>query len=306
MAEDSQGTDASEAASMVVGPLATAVVDDDSSASDTSTSDSGTKDGDDASKDSESDFDFEAFRSDLATLGNEAVRQTDLESLKRQAGHIPGIQSTLAEMKTQLEKPVSDPNVALISERLDTVIGYLANSGLLGDDATQRFAAKTPTQTNEELVGNVVDGLAERFPEVFSPKTDDASTPPSAEVAASNAQWEESTRVITDYVKNLGLDPLEDVGNDVLNAARLEANNDPVKTVEIVLGRVDEIAAAKKKASSKVQMTERADAAAGGEPETRSGTLGQYDLSTRIGVIKARKDGIIDSNQFFEHWSAIT
>lgn len=306
MAEDSQGTEDSAAAAMVVGPLATATAGDDSGAADASNSDSGTTDGGDAEKGSESDFDFEAFRSDLAQLGTDAVRQTDLESLKRQTGHIPGIQSTLAEMKTQLETPTTDPNVALMSERLDTVVSFLAESGLLGDNASERFAPKTAAPSQEELVGSVVDGLAERFPDVFSPKTDDEPVPPSAEVAASTAQWQESTRVISEYVTQLGLDPLEDVGNDVLDAARKEANNDPVKTVEIVLGRVDEIAAAKKKATADAQMKERADAAAGGEPESRSGTLGQYDLSTRSGVIAARKDGIIDSDQFFEHWSAIT
>lgn len=304
MADDSQGTGDSAPEATGIGVIAAASVGDDSPPSDTSTT--GTEDkGGDAEKSSESDFDLESFRSDLTTLGNEAVRQTDLESLKRQAGHIPGIQSTLAELKTQIEKPASDPNVALMAERLDTVISYLANSGLLGDDATTRFAAKTPQQTSEEMVGSVVDGLAERFPEVFSPKTDDAPPPPSAAAASADAQWRESTRVIEDYVKNLGLDPLEDVGNDVLTAARVEANDDPVKTVEIVLGRVDEIAAAKKKASSDARMAERTDAAAGGEPETRSGTLGQYDLKTRSGVIKARKDGIIDSDQFYTYWSAI-
>lgn len=241
-----------------------------------------------------STFDADALARRVEEVSSNSATKAEIESLRRQAGHVPALQSELATVKAELEQRKAD------AERLDA-LELMLMSSLPVDEAV-----KLETARSERVAGNALDqrfdAVMNRLEEI-APKGGGAANEeaPDPRVAAYQAAASEATAAVHAYATEHGIDPV-DIPAEVYQRAALEAKGDLVAASQSVAAWIDEKATAIKSEANRVQ---RASDAAGGDPKTREGAAGQYDLNTVSGLSAARRDGAITSEQFIEGYRKV-
>ena len=222
---------------------------------------------------SEPDFDFAGLQKQMADLGESAATKAELDSIKRAAGHIPGVMSKLDALEKRLEGGITDPRVDAILERLNLLID--GASPLLPEETTSKLRAPEKPLTAEDVDKQVSDRLAaiaaeedakRGAPQELDPETQRA-------VTIADAQWAAAATAIGEYATKIGIDigllKPEDFQQVQLSTfSSTHPFGDPIAGATALMKKLDELKAAEGRRS------ERADASKGKLPAgTQSGTL---------------------------------
>lgn len=162
-------------------------------------------DSSDAGAASEPDFDFEALRNEMAALSETTATKTDIESLRRAAGHIPGVMSRLDAIEKS-SKQATDPRVDTILEKLNLLIDGAAP--LLPDEVTSKLRTPEKGLTEADVVKAVEDRLAAVAAEEDAKKgTKQELDPETArEATIMDAQWAAAGESVKAYATKVGVD----------------------------------------------------------------------------------------------------
>lgn len=224
---------------------------------------------------------FEEVRAQTAT-------RAEIDSLRRQAGHVPALQSKIAELEGKLAR------FEQMDDRLNAYELMLLD--VLPADTAEKVETQREARTQEKLLDAKLKPILERLDEAKPAQIPDPSG------ADDYATWELKGRIdaATAFVKSeatkLGIDP-ESIPSEVWSGAQQKHGLDLEAATLEVLQYVNEQA---RKGSASDRRTERKAAAEGGNPSERAGAMGQYDMTTLKGAAQARKDGAITSEQFME------
>lgn len=206
----------------------------------------------------------------------EAARaQADLESVKRAAGHIPGLQRELAQLKGSVAKitDLEQTNQQLTTQ-VNGLLDFLAENNLLSDRAVQSLRPQRGAD-NADLVA-AVRGLQERMDAGPSqPEVD-------PEAIAYKRQADAATEQVFSLAKAKGYDANQipdEVWTKALNANRGDFTAAVVDVVRYVDGEL----------AKQSRRAERADAASGGvgERSARKGAL-TLDAVKKMSVEEVR------------------
>lgn len=247
------------------------------------TAEDSSNDADDTSA-PEPDVNPDALR---ATL--EAVRtQSDLESLKRQAGHVPGLQREVADLKRSVSEITSlkESNQHLAGQ-VNTLLDMFAEAGVLTDRQVQGLRPQRG-DSNADLLAAIDGALEKRLPTASTQANE-----PTPEQLAYMRQADAATAQVEKYAKDKGYDG-ESIPAAVYTRA-LEASRGDFTAAALDVMRYVDGELAKKN-----RRAERADAASGGtgERSARSGALTMSKLKSmtrdEVREFDAANPGVID------------
>ena len=227
--------------------------------------------------------DLSELREQFAQVKSNIATRAEIESLKRQAGHVPTLQRELAELKAQQAES------AILRDRLDAYELLLMD--VLPPTVAGEVESQRQSRTQEQMLDEKLKPILERL-----------EAPPVEEPSENFAVWELRGRLdaATAFVKQqatkVGIDP-ESIPSEVWAGAQNKHGLDVEAATLDVLQYVNEQAS---KGSASDRRTERKAAASGGNPGERSGAMGQYDMTTLKGAAQARRDGAIDSEEFMK------
>ncbi len=241
---------------------------------------------------SKSTFDTEALSRRIEEVSSTAATRAELESLRRQAGHVPALQSEIAALKEAYAKNAD------YAVRVDALEQMLLDA-LPADQAgkiTEQRAQRAQESSTDARFSELETRILDRLDTVAPKRTEEELKDPR--VAAYEAAANAASQQIHAYATELGVDPTE-IPAGVYEQAQRGAGGDLVKATEEVIAWIDERATA---ADAEARRTTRAGDASGGNPAVRAGATGQYDLSTVSGLSAARHDEAITSEQFIEGW----
>lgn len=194
--------------------------------------------------------------------------KAEIAVLRRETGHIRGVQKELAEIKKGLQEPQSDARYDSLAERFETLIEGI--SSLL--DPT--VAAKLKP-ADRGILSEVEALLDKRLPkpEQATEKTGDAEeVDPEVlkQAYLMDAMWTAAGGQVTEYAKSKGIDisdwdtaKWEDAQKATFDKA--SPFGDPYKGAKVLMSEID------KRAEVAGRRTDRADAASGGLPNDRGG-----------------------------------
>lgn len=253
----------------------------------------------DAELNDSSEDDVETTEPDLSSLRKafEDVRaqtatRAEIESLRRQAGHVPALQRQIAELEGKLAQ------FDRVTERLDAYEMMLLDT--LPPDGAERLISERSARTQEQLLDEKLKPILEKIAEPPATATDTVDTNAYA-MAELEARITAATTFVKTEASRLGVDP-ETIPPEVWAGAQQKHGLDLEQASLEVLKYVNEQA---RKGSASDRRSARKEAAEGPSPSERSGSLGQYDLTTLKGAAQARKDGAITSEQFMETYRRI-
>lgn len=227
--------------------------------------------------------DLSELREQFAQVKSNIATRAEIESLKRQAGHVPTLQRELAELKAQQAES------ATLRDRLDAYELLLMD--VLPADTADKFESERQSRTQEQMLDEKLKPILERL-----------EAPPVEEPSEDFAVWElrgrldAATAFVKQQANKVGIDP-ESIPSEVWAGAQNNHGLDVEAATLEVLQYVNEQAS---KGSASDRRTERKAAASGGNPGERSGAMGQYDMTTLKGAAQARRDGAIDSEEFMK------
>lgn len=236
---------------------------------------------------SQSTFDPAAISRRLDEVAANAASRAELDGLRRQAGHVPALQSELAALRKEVEESQS------YRERVDALETLLLNN-LPVDEAARLETERTQRASQAALDAR----FAEIESRVVAPAEKTEETPVDPGVAAYQAAAVAATEAIHSYATERGIDPTA-IPAEVYAQAQAAHQGNLAEAANEVAAWIDAKAG---EADAEARRAERAADAAGGDPTTRAGGNGQYDLNTITGLTQARNAGAIDSAQFTEGW----
>ena len=246
---------------------------------------------DSSEKESEpSDFDLSALQKRLEDVQAQAATRADLENLKRQAGHVPALQREIADLKAELSK--HDAN----RERLDVLEDLLIDA--LPVDRAERYEQERAQRGQASALDEKLQPILDRLDQVAGRQTAPEPEEVDPRYAAYAAAVELANNAVTKYAEEKGIDPTS-IPAEVYQRAQAASSGDLAAATREVLKYVDEQVAT---TAAVDRRTERKEAASGGTPKERQGSMGQYDFSTIAGLAQAKKDGAIDSAKFMEEY----
>lgn len=247
--------------------------------------------------DSSSSDDVEANEPDLSELRrafNEVKTQTatraEIDSLKRQAGHVPALQKQIASLEAKLAQYDS------VQSRLDAYELMLLD--VLPTESAERVEAQRQARTQEQILDEKLKPLLEKF-ETKAP--DEEPEEANFAMLEFQARVEAATNFVKTQAQKAGVDP-DSIPPEVWVNAQQKHGLDLEQASLEVLKYVNEQA---QRGSASDRRTERKEAASGGNPAERSGAMGQYDMTTLKGAAQARKDGAITSEEFMEVYKKV-
>lgn len=229
--------------------------------------------------------DLSKLHEEFQKVKAQTTSRAEIESLRRQAGHVPSLQKQVAELQAQIARYDS------LSGRLDAYEQMLLD--VLPTESVERVETQRQVRTTEELLDAKLKPILDKFETTEKPDEPDANT---------FAMWELEGRInaATAFVKaeatKVGVDP-DSIPPEVWAGAQQKHGLDLEAATLEVLKFVNEQA---KKGSASDRRAERKAAAEGGSPSERAGAMGQYDMTTLKGAAQARKDGAITPEQFME------
>lgn len=238
-------------------------------------------------------FDAEALAARLAEVQESTATKAEIEGLRRQAGHVPALQSELATLKAEVQKNRADADRLDALELLLTEVLPAEMAADIESKRARRTQEAAESSRFEELESRILGRLDE-----VAPKRSQAEEPTDPGIAAYQAAAVEATQAIHAYATERGIDPTE-IPAVVYTSAQEASGGDLTKASQAVAAWIDQQAASK---DAEARRAERAEDAKGGSPATRAGATGQFDLNTLTGLTQARNAGAIDSAQFIEGW----
>lgn len=237
------------------------------------------------------EYDLSALRNQLSEVASTAATRVEVENLKRQAGHVPALQRQIAELEGKLAR------YDKLGERLDAYEELLIDA--LPIDKADQYEQRRSQQQVADLLDEKIKPLYDRLDRTETPEPEAG---PDLNQVMLQAQADAATAFVHKYANDRGIDPA-DIPAEVYQNATVKHKYDFMAASEEVLKYIDEQQATVE--APKVRRQERKDAAAGGNPAERDGSMGKYDMNTLAGITMARKDGAISSEDWYEKWTAI-
>ena len=239
---------------------------DDDGADDGATDDDSTDDTDSADDDKGGDAgddapDFAGLKTQVDGITRAlrgAATASDLEGVRRAAGHIPGLQRSIEELTTASNAPNADV------QRLTAMVEALAE-GLgdqLPDAVRERINAARTTADTQAAVEQAVSPLLKRLEAL-----DDGSDAEDDVSEEASDAWKLATTDVKRYARRKGVD-ISGWSDEVWDRASTAAGGDPERSIDFLMEAVDRIAAGDNPGDRR---SERKQNAGGGDPKERSG-----------------------------------
>jgi hypothetical protein len=262
--DSSAGVDSGAVAPVVGDPVAPGSITGATAADSTASPDS-SNDGD------EVNYDFAGLRSELAALSAVAATQADIENLRRQAGHIPGVMSRLDKIEKSVTQNPTDPRVDTLIERFNALLE--GTDGLIPAETVSKLKVTPPALTKEDVDRSVQERLAELAAQEDQKKTPEIDPELLKSAQVADAQWASVAVAVQNFAKAQGIDPATIPAQKYQEAQfkTFNAQNkfgDPVAAAEELMAYVKTLKATKDRKG------ERADAASGGLPNDRGAAQG--------------------------------
>lgn len=200
----------------------------------------------------EPEYDFEAFGKTLKDAQERAVTRAELDTVKRQAGHVKTLQKELAGLRKQVADGSSDP-------RIDAIIDTLTASldGIITTDAAAALRGLRKTEKDAAIAE-----MQEQIAALKGEKADAAEEPDvTPEQAALAAAWDAASSAVYTYAKQRGYDADSFTPTDWATAQRI-GNGDPTLATKALLAEIDRRVSSGGAAGTR--RAERRDAASGG------------------------------------------
>lgn len=170
--------------------------------------------------------DFEA-PAGLDEAVRNAATKAELDAVRRQTGHIPGLQSRLDKIEQGLKGGVTPDQFGEMNGRLDRLVAALEKGGLI--DAADANGLQAPVADSSAAFEDRLAGIEDALRNPKAPANEDEAPEVSPETAALVAGWEASQDQVVTYAKEvLGMeDPLNEIPAPVWKAAFDASPNSP-------------------------------------------------------------------------------
>jgi hypothetical protein len=236
----------------------------DAAAEETKTSDADANtDSSDGGDDTETkvDIDTAGLAERLESVQASAAQKAEVEALRRQAGHIPGMQSRLDAIESAAKS--GSPEVADMASRMDRLVTALEKGGIIeaADAADLRAQPADSSAALDDRLGAIEEAI--KNPPAKDEDADDA--PPDPRVAALQAGWEGADEQVKQFITDLGIeDPATFLPAETVQRIFEENMGSPAN------GAVAAMEEAQRLFDAGKRRAEKAEAAAGGDDGART------------------------------------
>ena len=194
---------------------------DDGANDDDSTATTDSSDDDKGEDEGEDTFDLAGLKTQVDGVTKAlrgAASATDLENVRRAAGHIPGLQRSIEELVTNSKAP--NPQVQQLTAMVEALAEGLGDQ--LPDAVRERINAARTTADTQSAVATAMKPLLERLEAL-----DDGEDAEDEDVSPeSKAAWTTATQDVRRYARRKSVD-ISGWSDDVWDRASTVAGGDP-------------------------------------------------------------------------------
>lgn len=197
--------------------------------------------------------DLSAELADIESAAARANVEAELRNLRRQAGHVPGLQAKVAELERALKGQPTTADAA----RWNVLIDALTSEGQISASVSEKLRLNIEGDARYEA-------LAAELADLKAGKTPEEEAEVNARIAALEGAWQRGETLLRQYGSKAGLTAEEMPPLAEWSAVFNEDPESPTDGYAKMRAKIDERVAAK------ARRTERADAADGGASGTQA------------------------------------